>query len=104
LRTRVSTYTTGFEEELVFSTTHPAANKRATGARILDRAEGVLVGLRRCRIEEAFDEIVSVSHAQSVPAIRVARALVELAEGGEPADHDAGVIVRQQWGHLLAAP
>jgi hypothetical protein len=87
----------------VFSTTHPAANKRASGARILDRAEGVLVALRRCRVEEAFDEIVSVSHAKSVPAIRVAQALVEMAEGGQPADKGAGAVVRQQWGHLLGA-
>jgi hypothetical protein len=87
----------------VFSTTHPAANKRATGARILDRAEGVLVGLRRCRVEDAFDEIVSISREQSVPPIRVAQALIELAEGGEPADQHAGTIVRRTWGHLLAA-
>ncbi|MDT5009549.1 MAG: hypothetical protein QOH57_1166 [Mycobacterium sp.] len=83
--------------------THPAANKRASGARILDRAEGVLVGLRRCHVEEAFDEIVAISREQSVPAIRVALALIELAEGDEPADDEAGEIVRRRWGHLLAA-
>ena len=87
----------------MFATTHPAAHKRASGARILDRAEGVLVGLRRCRVEDAFDEIVSTSREESVPAIRVAQALVEVAEGGEPADQQAGEIVRRHWGHLLVA-
>jgi hypothetical protein len=88
---------------MVFATTHPAANKRASGARILDRAEGVLVGLRRCRVEEAFDEIVSISREESVPAIRIAQALVELAERGKPGDQQAGAIVRRRWGHLLEA-
>jgi hypothetical protein len=93
----------GRKEEIVFATTHPAAHKRDSGARILDRAEGVLVGLRRCRVEDAFDEIVSISREQSMPPIRVAQALVEFAEGWEPADQQAGAVVRAQWGHLLAA-
>lgn len=51
---------------------------------MLDRAEGILVGLRRCRVESAFDEIVGASQQHVAPALRVARALVELAEGHEP--------------------
>lgn len=87
----------------MLTATHPASSERAAGARILDRAEGVLIGLRRCRVEEAFDEIVSTSRQHLVPALRVARALVELAECREPADDDAGAAAREQWGHLLAA-
>jgi len=83
--------------------THPAYNERAAGARILDRAEGVLIGLRRCRVEEAFDEIVTASREHLVPALRVAQALVELAEGREPADEDARAAARRQWGDLLQA-
>ena len=72
------------------------------GARMLDRAEGVLVALRRCRVESAFDEIVGVSKQRLVPALGVARALVELAEGRTASDPVAAAVAREQWGDLLS--
>ncbi|MCW2653727.1 MAG: putative RNA-binding protein [Mycobacterium sp.] len=81
----------------------PAPGGYTGGARMLDRAEGILVGLRRCRVESAFDEIVGASQQHVVPALRVARALVELAEGREPSDLDAAAVAREKWGHLLSA-
>lgn len=69
---------------------------------MLDRAEGVLVGLRRCNIDAAFDEIVAVSQRHNVPAFRVAQALVELAEGKQPRDADAANVARTEWSELLA--
>jgi hypothetical protein len=74
------------------------------GARMLDRAEGILVGLRRYRAESAFNEIVGASQRHLVPALRVSRALVELAEGREPSDHAAAAAAREQWGDLLSMP
>ena len=73
-----------------------------TDARMLDRAEGVLVALRRCTIDAAFDEIVSASKRHRVPTLRIARALVALAEksalGG---DLDASAAARHEWGSLF---
>ena len=69
---------------------------------MLDRAEGVLVGLRRCTIDAAFDEIVAASRRHNVPALRVAQALVELAEGKQPRDADAAGVARAEWSELLA--
>lgn len=80
----------------------PSFERQTADARVLDRAEGILVGLRRCRVESAFDEIVGASHQHVVPALRVARALVELAEGREPSDLDASEVARQRWGELLS--
>ena len=73
-----------------------------TDARMLDRAEGVLVALRRCTINAAFDEIVGASKRRRVPTLRIARALVALAEnsalGGDP---DAAAAARAEWGSLF---
>ena len=69
---------------------------------MLDRAEGVLVGLRRCTIDDAFDEIVSASRRHNVPALRVAQALVELAEGKQPHDADAADVASKEWSELLS--
>jgi ANTAR domain len=69
---------------------------------MLDRAEGVLVGLRRCTVDAAFDEIVAASQRHNVPAFRVAQALVELAEGTQPHDSDAADVARMEWSDLLA--
>lgn len=80
----------------------PSSERFTAGARVLDRAEGVLVGLRRCRVESAFDEIIGASQQRVLPALRMARALVELAEGRRPSDLDAATAAREQWGDLLS--
>jgi hypothetical protein len=72
------------------------------GARMLDRAVGVLVGLRRCTIDAAFEEIVAASQRHNVPALRVAEALVELAEGKDPHDADAAAVARTEWSGMLS--
>ena len=81
----------------------PRFQASTAGTRKLGRAEGVLVGLRGCRVESAFYEIIGVSQRHLVPALRVAEALVELAEGREPSDVDAAAAAREQWGDLLSA-
>lgn len=69
-------------------------------ARMLDRAEGVLIALRRCTTEAAFAEIVRASKRHRVPALRIAAALVSLVQGA-PLDDDATAAARYEWGALL---
>jgi hypothetical protein len=75
--------------------------RAGNGARMLDRAEGILVGLRRCTVDAAFGEIIGASRRHTVPALRVAQALVELAEGRPPRDDDAAWVVRTEWSTLF---
>ncbi len=78
-----------------------------TDARMLDRAEGILVALRRCTINAAFDEIVGASKRHRVPTLCIARALVALAENSEmpeTPDDDATAAARYEWGSLLDTP
>jgi hypothetical protein len=69
-------------------------------ARMLDRAEGVLIALRRCTTDAAFAEIVRASKRHRVPTLRIATALVAMAQGA-PLDDDATAAARYEWGSLL---
>jgi hypothetical protein len=69
-------------------------------ARMLDRAEGVLMALRRCTIVAAFAEIVQASKRHRIPTLRIASALVALVLGAPP-DDDATAAARYEWGTLL---
>lgn len=72
----------------------------ASDARVLERAEGVLIGLRRCPAEAAFAEIVDAAKRHRVPTLGLAGALVALAAGGT-ADDDAACAARYEWSALL---
>ena len=77
---------------------------RRAGARILDTAEGVLITLRGCTLNEAFVEIVQTAKAHNVSTLSLADALVALAQDqasqdGQDAAFDAA---RTTWGHLFA--
>ena len=67
---------------------------------MLDRAEGVLIALRRCTMDAAFEEIVSASKRHRVPTLSIAAALVALAQDS-PLDDDATAAARYEWGSLL---
>ena len=73
------------------------------GRLVLDTAEGVLVALRRCGIESAFDELVNVAQRTSIPVFALASALVALAAGDESAriDPAARSAAQCEWGELL---
>ena len=73
--------------------------------RILDTARGILIGLRRCRSDTAFDELHSAAQRHRVPVFALAWALVHLAGGGEKTSSfmDAQSAARQEWGQLFAA-
>src|SRR6478735_8732720 len=53
---------------------------RRAGARILDTAEGVLIALRGCSLNQAFVEIVQTAKAHNVSTLSLADALVALAQ------------------------
>jgi len=67
-----------------------------------ERAEGVLVGLRRCSLDAASGEISRASSRHRLDSHRVAYALVRLAQDVEPeTDSNATAIARYEWGALL---
>lgn len=76
---------------------------RRAGARILDTAEGVLIALRGCSLNEAFVEIVQTAKAHNVSTLSLADALVALAQGqgSQNGDDAAFVAARAAWGHLV---
>src|SRR6185436_6134240 len=76
---------------------------RRAGARILDTAEGVLIALRGCSLNEAFVEIVQTAKAHNVSTLSLADALVALAQNQASQDGDDAALVaaRAAWGHLF---
>ena len=76
---------------------------RRTGARILDTAEGVLAALCRCRVDNAFVELMQTAKQHGVNPVSLADALVTIAEGQLMHDVDgtAAAVARATWAHLL---
>ena len=77
------------------------------GGRILDTAQGILIGLRRCRSEAAFQELLVAAQRHGVPVFVIAWALVHLTCGGDKSPETftaAQSAARHEWGRLLAEP
>jgi hypothetical protein len=76
---------------------------RRAGARILDTAEGVLIGLRRCSLNQAFVEIAQTAKRHNLSTLSLADALVALAQNQPTDDLDPTVVAtaRQAWEQLL---
>jgi ANTAR domain len=76
---------------------------RRAGARILDTAEGVLIALRGCSLNQAFVEIVQTAKSHNVSTLSLADALVAIAQTQAYQDIDdaAFAAARATWGHLL---
>jgi hypothetical protein len=75
------------------------------GRRILDKAQGILIGLRRCTTAAAFDELLCASQRHGVPVFTLAWALVDLANGEvrlRQSFHTAQSAARREWGPLLS--
>jgi hypothetical protein len=73
--------------------------------RILDKAEGILIGLRRCSTAAAFDELLGAAQRHGIPVFSLAWALVDLANGEEKPRHSfhtAQSAARDEWGGLLS--
>lgn len=74
------------------------------GARVLDNAEGVLMGLRRCDASAAFNEILGAARQQGVPVFALAEALVCLTGGVAAQDTRACAAMaaaEREWGAML---
>ncbi|AOS95133.1 ANTAR domain-containing protein (plasmid) [Mycobacterium europaeum] len=78
-------------------------DSRRTGARILDTAEGVLVTLRRYRVDQAFVELMQTAKRHDVNPVNLADALVAIAEDqlSEDLDHAAAAVALATWGNLF---
>jgi hypothetical protein len=76
---------------------------RRAGARVLDTAEGVLIALRGCSLNQAFVEIVQTAKNHNVSTLSLADALVGIAQTQSCQDvNDAAfVVARATWGRLL---
>ncbi|MBC2640770.1 MULTISPECIES: ANTAR domain-containing protein [unclassified Rhodococcus (in: high G+C Gram-positive bacteria)] len=82
-------------------TTHPSGT--GTRTRILDTAEGVLIGIRRIGPADAFDELVGAARRYGVSVFALAEALVALASGNEAPDLAAARAARTEWGALFGS-
>ncbi|MEE6138368.1 ANTAR domain-containing protein [Mycobacterium sp. 050128] len=73
-------------------------------SRILDTARGIIIGLRRCRSETAFDELHTAALRHKVPVFAMAWALVHLAGEGEKTSSfvEAQSAARHEWGQLFS--
>lgn len=79
-------------------------DSRRTGARILDTAEGILVTLRRYRVDQAFVELMHTAKQHGVNPVNLADALVAIAEDqlSQPLDDAAAAVALATWGNLFA--
>ncbi len=77
------------------------------GGRMLDTALGILIGLRRCRSEAAFQELLFAAQRHRVPVSAMAWGLVHLTCGGDRSQETLNAeesAARHEWGRLLAEP
>ena len=71
-------------------------------AQVRERAEGVIVALRRCTIDAASGELARASQRHRLDTERVAGALLRLAQDTDPElDSNATAVARYEWGALL---
>lgn len=77
-----------------------------SSGRIIDTARGILIGVRRCASDVAFEELHNAALRHKVPVFAMAWALVHLAVDGEqtPSFGDAQSAARHEWGSLFAKP
>ena len=68
-------------------------DSRRSGARILDTAQGVLIALRGCTVNQAFVEIVQTAKTRDVSTLSLADALVALAQNQASQDGDDAALV-----------
>lgn len=87
------------------NTRPPWDDPRRASARILDTAQGVLVALHRCILDEAFTDIMHTAKSHNISPFSLADALVGIAQDQPAQDPDDAAVAtaRQVWGHLLGA-
>ena len=74
-------------------------------SRVLSTAQGILIGIRRCDSEAAFNELLGAAQRNRLPVFAMAWALVHLASHGDKATEScsARTGARREWGRLFAA-
>jgi hypothetical protein len=72
---------------------------------MLNTAQGILIGIRRCDSEAAFNELLGAAQRNRVPVFAMAWALVHLASHGDKTTEScsARTAARREWGRLFAA-
>jgi AmiR/NasT family two-component response regulator len=82
---------------------HNTAAQQPTvlGRRSLGNAEGVLITLRHCSADEAFDELVAAANRRRVPLFRLACAVVQLAAEGTLTKDEPCQAAQAEWPGLL---
>ena len=78
--------------------THELSRLDDTSRRVIDVAIGILVGLRGCSDQAAFDELVRVVHQTGVGIGSLAAGLVAVASGASSAGHAEAFTA---WGDLI---
>lgn len=72
----------------------------ATSRRVIDVAIGILMGLRGCSEQQAFDDLVGAVHDTGLGLGALARALMDLVDDSEvPFPHRSEA--KQRWGYLM---
>lgn len=75
------------------------------GRQCLDTAQGVLIALRHCTVDETFREIIRAAQQHQVPLFSLADALVTAATGdAECPNAAARTAALAEWGPLLRMP
>jgi hypothetical protein len=84
----------------------PQISPDPQSGRILDTARGILIGLRRCHPEAAFQELLVTAQRHRVPVVAMAWALVGLTCGDKSSENFDAVqsVANHEWGQLLADP
>jgi hypothetical protein len=78
-------------------------DSRRDAQRSLGAAEGILIALRRCSVDDAFAEIIRTAKDHNVAPIELAEALVSIAEDRSEhgATTEAVTAARAAWAPLL---
>lgn len=88
--------------------THPALGRSPyrDGRRTLCAAEGVLVALAHCSLDDAFLDIIGTARRHNVAPLRLATALVSRVQGdpGQETDEALRFAIDEAWGALLTKP
>lgn len=92
------------DRNLILNRASLGRDRTLQGRRILDLAQGILIGFQRYRTEAAFAELVSVAHKHDVTVSALAAAVVALTTGtvGETdVPREALAVAELVWGHYL---
>ena len=77
----------------------------SNSSRMLNTAQGILIGVRRCSSDAAFHELLGAAQRHGFPAFPMAWALVHLAGGGAESAQTfsaAQSAARREWGQFFA--